>query len=620
MVPLLLVGAVLAVRDLVLIFIPVSSGACSPLIAAGYATSLLILVYWTGRYRRTNRSFLAALAVFVASLGLAAYAPALTRVFSVLTPIALLGTAVIALARIDRYVMTAALEIEGVRTLVQMMLLVSGIAFLVFLLASGFFRSIMVIVMTLPFWTIVLALLARSIETLHDEIQFQRHATGHIFEFLSDVRDSFSEGADPRVILAAAVETIVGASGSDAGLGIIRSGVRYQVCAVNGVFPPPVPVPAMVKTKSGALRDFLFSLVVDESTPLWGRVLKSGEPLVISDAMEDPFLRPHARDPVLHLKSVIILPLVVHDEVLGLISIARRENSRPFNSADLARTGSMAGFVSLTLDNYFVYTRLLKTRRLERDIEIAGRIQSSFQAPNDLTISNAEIAAVSDPVRGVGGDYYDVVHLDNERIALIICDVAGKGVPAALVMMIIRTAARLALESTDDAGTVLAMINSAVSGSVGDDRFATVSVIVLDPARQQLSFANAGHHPMIVVTPESAGIREEDTDGLPVGIEADAAYESRTVPFPRGSWGVLYTDGIVEAINGHGHEYGAGRLHASVKRAVDSRQSGRSARTVLDRVLSDAARYVQDAPQQDDMTVLVFRSGTSGAIMHGEER
>lgn len=611
MAPLLLIGLVFVARDLISMFLPEESAALNHVIGVAFSVALLVLIFWTGRYRTSNRSFLLALACFLASLGLAAYAPGSARVLSALLPVALTAIAFVAFIRIDRYVMIAATEVEGMRAVVQLVLVISGIAHLLFPISAGLFRGLIVIVAALPFWTVVLALLARSIETLNGEILFQREASEHIFDFLADVGESFGEGGDPRLILSAAVDTIVGASGSDAGLGIISSDGSYRVCAVKGVFPPPVPVPAIVRNKVGTLRDFLVNLPVDENTPLWGRVLKTGDPIIVSDAASNPFLRPHAKDPVLHLKSMIILPLVVRERILGLISIARRENSRPFNQGDLLRTSSMAGFVALTLDNHYTYLRLLKTRSIERDVEIAGRIQHSFLAPSDFRDSHIEVAAESTPVRGVGGDYYDVVSLSRGRTALIICDVAGKGVPAALVMMIIRTAARLALETVDDAGDVLGMINSAVSGSLGEDRFATVSVVVLDPGRREASFANAGHHPLIVVTTDGNGLREEDAEGLPVGIDPDAEYRSRTISFPPGSWAVLYTDGIIEAIDEDGEEYGVERLRTSIHHAIGLAGAAGTARSLLDALLNDQKRFAKNSPQQDDLTVLVVRSAVT---------
>lgn len=607
MAPFLVIGLVFILRDVVAMALPEPSASRDYVIGLAFSISLLLLIQWTGRYRTTNRSFAAAVAAFLICSGAAIYT-GISSMVTILLPLILTALAGIAFFRIDRYVMIAATEVEGMRSTVHLMLGVSGVALLVLPFASGLFHGLVVFLTAFPFWTVVLALLARSIETLNGEIRFQRNATGHIFEFLATVGESFAEGGDPSLILSAAVDTIVGASGSDSGLGIIGVDGSYRVCAVKGVFSPPFPVPAIVKKKGASLRDYLLNYPVDEHTPLWGRALGSGKPLIISDAAADPFLRPHAVDPVLHLKSVIILPLMVRERVLGLISIARRENSRPFNEADLQRTGSMAGFVALTLDNHFTYLRLLKARSIERDVEIAGRIQHSFLAPNDLEGPHAEVAAESFPVRGVGGDYYDVVSLSRERTALIMCDVAGKGVPAALVMMIIRTAARLALEAADDAGAVLGMINSAVSGSLGEDRFATVSVVVLDPAHGKASFANAGHHPLIVALANRGNLVEEDTEGLPVGVDPDASYGSRVFSFPPGSWAVLYTDGIIEAVDPEGNEYGVVRLRSSIERALRSSPPVTSARSLLDRVIEDQNRFAKGAPQQDDLTLLVVRS------------
>ncbi len=607
MQPLLLLAGVLILRDLLSLFLPGEAPLRSTVVSFGFTVSYAVLVFWSGRYRTTNRSFKTAIAAGLAATVLRVSFPGLAGTVEFVLPLVMVALTFVAFIRIDRYVLTAAVEVEGMRSTVQLMLIISVVALVVLPFADGSAQSVAGITATLPFWTVVLALLARSIESLRGEIRFQKRAAERIFAFLSDVGRSLGEGGEPGKIVAAAVDTIVGASGSDSGLGLIGSDGSYRVCAVKGVFPPPVPVPQLVKTKTGALKEFVLRLNVDQSTPLWGRALKTGEPILVPDATSSPYLRPHARDPILHLKSVIVLPLSIRGNVLGLITIARREASRPFNAADLARTESMANFVAVTLDNYYKYTQLVHTQRLERDIEIAGKIQNSFQAPADVQERYAEIAAISRPLRGVGGDYFDVVPMGGDRTAVIICDVAGKGVPAALVMMIIRTAARLALESTDDAGTVVEMINSAVSGSLEDDRFATVSVIVFDPRRERASFANAGHHPLVVMPAGENLSREADTDGLPVGVEPDARYESHTIPFPEQSWAVLYTDGVIEAVGAENEQYGIDRFRRSLERAVRVR-GDRSARALLDELLETMHGFTGETSQQDDLTLVVIKS------------
>lgn len=610
--PLLGIGIVLVLRDGIGLLVGTASPLHPPILLAGFTGAFLLLILWSGQFRTSNRSLVVASVGVGVAILLWLASPGTRGAVEYVLPLTLVTISFVAFVRIDRYVMPTAVEVEGMRVLVQLMLMVSGVAFLFFPVVSGITRNFLVALASIPFWTVVLALLARSIESLHQDIRVHRRNIEHIFDFLTKVGESLGRGSEPDSIVAAAVETIVGASGSDAGLGILERNHRFEVCAVNGVFPPPVAVPELVKSRTGALHRFLLNLRVDRYTPLWGAVLDTGESMLISDAETDPDLRDHAEDNQLHLKSVIILPLVIRREVLGLISIVRRENARPFNTSDLLRAESMAGFVALTLDNYYSYQSLVQAHQLERDLEIAGEIQNTFQAPRDLQRGSIEIAAMGRPLRGVSGDYYDVLEMPDGRTALVICDVSGKGVPAALVMMIIRTAAHLALSNAAGAGEILTMVNAAVCGSIEDDRFATVSVLVFDPLNGCVSLANAGHHPALIISAEGRSGVYEDADGLPVGIEADAVFPSRTIPFPPGSLAVLYTDGIVEAIDVVEAEYGEDRLRQTALTACAQSESLISARGLLNTLVAHVDAFTAAQPQQDDMTMVVIRSRGSG--------
>ncbi|SIQ20370.1 Serine phosphatase RsbU, regulator of sigma subunit [Alkalispirochaeta americana] len=605
--PLILAALIILLRDGIIWFAPLSPPVRKLFLVWGMTGGFLCLIVWTGLYRRTNRTLWTAIGVTLGVGLLCLLFPSGIYRRSFFLPPILAGLAGIALFRVDRYNLASAQDVEDMRPYLGTALVVSAVSLLLWPLASGRFQIALLLAGTAPFWTAGVALFPSSVRAFQREVRFQQQNTDYIFDFMSKIGDLRER--DTHLILPPALETILRATHADCGAVVTEVEGELRIRAVHGFFPPPVPIPDIVKTKPLALRNYLEQIPLGFATPLWGEVLKTGTPLLIPEARKNPALAVHAEDRVLHLRSFMTLPLVINQRVSGLVSIARRDNPQLFNRADLSRAQSMVNFVALAMENYEAYARLLKARRLERDLEIASTIQESFLAPADVSASGADIAAVCRPVRGVGGDYYDIVSLDGDRVALIVGDVAGKGVPAALVMMIVRTAARLALEETCDAGEVLRMINAAVSGSVGEDRFATVGIVIINTARGEAVVASAGHHPLLLVSPEGRVQGEFDVEGLPVGIEPNVRYPSRTISFPAGSWGILYTDGFLEAVNRQGDEFGLQRLIEAVQNEAEALvEAGRSgARAVLNGVVSSVSAFAEGTPAQDDMTMIVFR-------------
>lgn len=581
---------------------------------AGDVGATLALVAWSGFYRQSNRALRIAgvcgaggLAVVVLEALFGGFGfPARLAVY--LTPPILFLTFGIALLRIDQFSHRRAGRVLDVKPLIQVLLLMQTLAYLVVPARSDAFGAIVAALpLAIPI-TLSAHLIAVAIENERGRVGRLNVNIGNIFTFLSGVGRSLGGGRDPEMIVQAATETLVRATDADAAVGVLLGSDHARVVSVVGVFPPPVDIPEIVKTKQGALQRFVLSLDVDQATPLWGPALENGGPVHIPDASSEASYAEHAADRVLQVRSVLVLPLTVHGQVLGLLSVVRRGSAPRFTEAEFSHAATMAEFVAVTLDNYYSY-------RLQRDVEIAGDIQQRLQAPTTGVVNRLEYAGVSRPARGVSGDYYDVIPLADGRTAVIICDVAGKGVPAALVMVMVRTIAHLALRTESDAGTVLGMINHGVSGSIELDRFATASVVVLDPAAGRLSYANAGHHPAMIVPPNgdtSRGVRTIDADGLPIGIDTEGAYPSVERAFPAGSTLVLFTDGIVEAFSPDGEVFGEDRLSSTLSTLAPPGNPATVCEDLLYAVLSRVDEFVSSAPQHDDMTMLVCCSASEG--------
>jgi phosphoserine phosphatase RsbU/P len=608
--PLVSAAIVLVLRDAVVIL----SGSTVPgllpyLRVAGEAGAYLFFLLWSGRFRASNRSFWAASAVIAMAAAaifldfLVFLGPGLlSRVVLYLVPPALFGITFVAITRVDRFVFSRGYEIEDLKPWLQLVLAIQGLFYLAIPMSAPVFEYLVAALPTIPLFVTVLFVVSLSLNEERARNRTLRESGQSIFTFLSDVGRPVAGGRDPETILQAAIETISRAVAADAAAAIIVESGTPRVSEVLGLFPPPVPVPEIVKHKQGALRQFVLTLEIGANTPIWGRVLAQGEAIHVAEAEDDPDLVAHSHDRVLRLRSAVVLPLKIRGKILGAVSLVRRGDSRPFSQAEFDHARTMANFVAVTMDNYQNY-------RLQRDVEIAGDIQRRLQAAPAGDLGSISYAGISRPARGVSGDYYDVISVDANRTVFVICDVSGKGVPAALVMVMVRTIVHLAVAQSDDAGQILEMINVGVSGAISLDRFATASVVVFDARRHSFSYANAAHHPALLIAGIDGTVDHIDADGLPIGIEESAAYPSRDVSFPAGSTLLFYTDGVVEAINPEGSEFGDERLEAVARELLPAGGAGgEEPAALLQQILARLDLFVAGAPQHDDITMLLCRS------------
>jgi len=244
---------------------------------------------------------------------------------------------------------------------------------------------------------------------------------------------------------------------------------------------------------------------------------------------------------------------------------------------------------------------------MKRDLEIAKDIQSWLLPGVPLQLPGYALAYATRPANTVAGDYYDVIlrpgaTREEDRVLLVVADVAGKSIPAAMLMATFQASLRTLAASPAPLGQLLAQLNQyACSNSQGGARFTTAFLAELDPATGEISYVNAGHN--VPILRRSSGVIERpDVGGLPIGVMASATYEVGTARLGNGDWLVIFTDGVVEALNANGDEYGEPELI----RLID-RGSGLTPADLLKNLLAGLDWFVGSTPQHDDMTCLLLK-------------
>ena len=242
--------------------------------------------------------------------------------------------------------------------------------------------------------------------------------------------------------------------------------------------------------------------------------------------------------------------------------------------------------------------------REKAELRIASHIQLSFLPRAVPRIEGFDIAAVSTPAREVGGDFYDIIDMGNSRTGLVIADVAGKGVPAALFMVLSRTTIRTSARMKEPVAAAVTDANRMISADAEDQgMFVTLVLGILDHRARQFTYGNAGHNPPLLYRDATGEILPLRPTGMALGVDADEVYSQATVALGPGDVLVFYTDGVVEAENADHGQFGEERLTAVIRDHHDL-----SAKGLLAKIQEAVEEFIAGAPQFDDLTILVLRA------------
>ena len=271
-------------------------------------------------------------------------------------------------------------------------------------------------------------------------------------------------------------------------------------------------------------------------------------------------------------------------------------------SSLLPAVQSCAAQIASALHGARVYAQQLAHESVSRELALAGQIQANFLPDTLPDVPGWQLEAMLEPARETSGDFYDVIPLPGGRLGIVIADVADKGMGAALFMALSRTLIRTyAVEHESQPELVLGAANHRILADTGTGLFVTVFYGVLDPSSGELTYSNAGHNPPYLLNARDGNtVQELERTGVPLGILDSVTWEQRVVHLSPGDVLLLYTDGITEAQNAQEAFFDEDRLREVVRASL-----GRSARDIQNGLIAQVDAFVGDAPQHDDITLMV---------------
>lgn len=328
-----------------------------------------------------------------------------------------------------------------------------------------------------------------------------------------------------------------------------------------------------------------------------GTVAQSGRPIISGNVTEDP--RYFAAREL--TRSEMLAPIISNDRVIGVFDL-ESDQLNAYDEKDLEILQLLTSQTAIIIEKVRLHEEVVEKKRIEAQLEIARQVQLELLPDNDPLMDGFDISAYVFPTEEVSGDYYDWVSMSDDQIGIIVADAVGKGIPAALLMSFLRASMRTAAQIGYAPHIAFSKVSKLLHDSIDENKFITGIYGILDSTNRTFVFSNAGHNPPILVSPNGE-FRSVDFGDVPLGMFEGVFYHQHFLRLDQGQMLVLYTDGITEAANADGEEFGLERLAQCVAAAgeLPAKKMIKKIRTALN---DFTERYSLD----DDGTLFIVKA------------
>jgi sigma-B regulation protein RsbU (phosphoserine phosphatase) len=328
-----------------------------------------------------------------------------------------------------------------------------------------------------------------------------------------------------------------------------------------------------------------------------GKVAQTGKPIISQDVSKDERYFPARK----RTRSEMVAPIVSNDHVIGAFDLESDEVGA-YDENDLAILQMLTSQVAIIIEKVHLQEQAVEKKRIEAQLEIARQVQLELLPDSDPQVENFDVSAYVFPTEEVSGDYYDWVKIFDDQMGLVVADVVGKGIPAALLMSFLRASLRAGVQVGYAPHIALSKVSNLLWDSTEDHQFITAIYGLLDETNRTFVFSNAGHNPPLLIKPDGE-YRFVEYGDLPLGMFYDARYHQHFIRFERGQVMVIYTDGITEAANADGVEYGAERFAKRVLEGINL-----PAKELIDFIRKGVADFTERKFLDDDGTLFIIKA------------
>jgi len=360
---------------------------------------------------------------------------------------------------------------------------------------------------------------------------------------------------------------------------------------------PPQFIPRVIRINNPRLKN----QKIQVSQSIINQAVNQNSSILTSDAQDDTRFKAEASIINLNIHSAMCVPLWNNKEIIGVIYADRIFMLEQFTEEDLKLMTLLANLAAIKIENSKLVEQGIEKEKMEKELSLASQIQRDFLPKEKPRSESYEIAGSNVPCYQVGGDYYDFIDIDSDRIGITIADVSGKGVSASLLMASLRAALQSEVHSEYDIEKMVKKLNDFIHRSSGTNKFITFFFSELNKTTSELKYVNAGHNPPLIVG-QKGNIRRLESSGFCLGMFPNIDYKVEKLNLGVGDTALLFTDGITESRNKANEEFEEQRLVKILKKNTKI-----GAQDLLDKINKDVEEFTIGTEQMDDQTIVVIK-------------
>lgn len=431
-------------------------------------------------------------------------------------------------------------------------------------------------------------------------------------DFLREIGTAFSDSLRIDDLLTIVLRTAKRITDANAGvIYLVDDDGTMSARVIEGLFPPMVEIKSNTETKWTSkqkyIHDIIKSYPIHRGEGILGKVFDDACSVCLGgEDVDTSQLIPRYKSDFLRIKSLMVVPLKLKNRVLGIMAVVNKRYHDTFKPQELALLESLAEQAAVALVNARLSIQLAERKQLEWELRVASDIQDMLIPKKIPPVHGYDISAISQPVRSLGGDYYDIVKLDYDRYGIIIADVSGKGVPGAITIAIFRSLFRNYAVRYESPSKVLIEINNWLYGEMQEDMFITALYAILYPKDGRIVWSRAGHEPILFYSKKEEAIHAFSGMGVMMGMtfgkDFDSFLEENELRIEPGDVVTMYTDGVIEAQNKAGCEFGRDNL-CQVIRSNAQKKSQK----LLNSITSHVSKFSGQSNFTDDITLLILK-------------
>jgi sigma-B regulation protein RsbU (phosphoserine phosphatase) len=335
-------------------------------------------------------------------------------------------------------------------------------------------------------------------------------------------------------------------------------------------------------------------------TQLTGWMLKHQTPLLVNNFHNDERFK-GISETESHIRSLLSVPMLLKGKMIGLLTVFNKRSESNFTPEDQRLLAIISAQSAQVIENARLYKREQDYVRFQEEMRLAGEIQVNLLPKVEPEIPGYQIAGRSIPAKDVGGDYFDFIPIEDDRLAFCLGDVSGKGMPAAMLMANVQATLRGITSPSITSKACIERSNTLLHKSTDPQKFVTLFYGILNTQTNELCYCNAGHDNPFLLNSDGK-VKRLQTGGIVLGFVPQFTFAEEKIPFQKGDLLVLYSDGITEAMNAKEEEFGEKRLEELI---MAYRKE--SANRIIGKILETIETHVGNVPQMDDMTMVVLK-------------